>query len=344
MAKPEAAFFFGANSSSSDPFRYRQFLRCVLRVTGDLSVQKVGVGAPVGLLVVCSVFGWNRYVECIEKCHRHYQQHFAKGVGTIATPLVVNTQGWITGMTHSMLSLLYDALLAVHLTLFKFLLSVAGLGLSLLCKVVRAVQPKHVVEIQKLVAPADPTTQPKAIVSDVGYEFTRYQLSPFTPQKTSKGQSTPTAASIRNLSLGVYFLAGSGEASSQSLAFRAIPRLLAAQRPFKIDASHLIFHIMHGQVNPEEYLYALNGALVGLCSATASTAVLSQMCEDNSALKVLQQMPDCKWVGLGIIRGIEIEASPVNGRKVVSLFVITPVLADELRSVNVVSAMFFSCS
>ena len=50
-----------------------------------------------------------RYTSYATACYAHYQQHFSPHVATSSIPLVINTQGWITGLGHMMLENIVSA-------------------------------------------------------------------------------------------------------------------------------------------------------------------------------------------------------------------------------------------
>lgn len=311
IRRPELAFFVGTTTSKTEPLLYSAAVRALVE-------QYAAAGRDSASL--------------------------AAG-GTLAPPLVVNTDGWVKGM-----------------------------GEDLLGAVIDAVRPHHIVQI---LGASQAKKFDLARVPDGCYVHRVGAYSPPPPPVGgSPAPSLPTAQELRTLRLVAYFLGrgGSGDAvgtwdeahtaavgekgreESAGCEMQAsdwhggatlragvlydkghgIAALLAAKRPRRVPWRAVKIRVMTGAVPPNLILHAINGALVGL---VASPEPWRGEADDNKnsnggvhargegLLACLAETPLAPCVGLGLVRSVDVE------RRV--LYVLTPEPVEVLKRVNV---------
>ena len=108
----------------------------------------------------------------------------------------------------------------------------------------------------------------------------------------------------------------------QLAALRALSpaQALALQRPYAVRCDALAVRVMHERVQPDQVLYALNGAIVGLTRVEGARGG-DDAVAGAGGIVVLRETPIVGCVGLGIVRAIDPE------RRL--LYIVTPLdLAD----------------
>lgn len=178
------------------------------------------------------------YAQSIMQCYDHYRR-FLGGQGV---PLIINTQGWVT-----------------------------GLGLDLLHKTVKYIQP-HVVEMRN------------------NFEVLDFPGS--TVLQAHARRNTPSlTAHARTLAFAAYFL-------PKLPSLNDVGRVLIREKPVQLDRKRTWLHALFGELR--EPIETFNGMLVGLCCAPSLS--------EPSASPVLAHLPDdALCVGLAIVRAISDE-------------------------------------
>lgn len=156
-----------------------------------------------------------------------------------------------------------------------------------------------------------------------------------SPPPPGEAASRPTrravrsAQDLRSLRFACYFIPGLDEESRAARivvhSSSNLARQLMQRVPVSIGWSDVALHIHHCEVPPSQALYAINGALVGLCIGPP------RLCEHPVAFPELPRfvaesslMP---CVGIGVVVCVDPESRSIR--------VITPVALESLENVNV---------
>lgn len=221
------------------------------------------------------------------------------------TPVVINTMGWVKGF-----------------------------GFQLLVDMIRFFPVSHVVQLSHGGITQCPTLTPDFLRTAHGCqthpaaqtaldEFTESHSPPRSyvhlnvqsefqgvgRQGTAKHQRTNEH---RELSLLAYL-------SQMQSADPGPVRPLHSLTPYQVPHSAVALGVIHCEIAPSHMFYAANASLVGLCC-------LGEKVTSRGGPVTLSQAPICPCLGLGVLRGIDMERG--------LYFLLTPVDPSILRKVN----------
>lgn len=228
------------------------------------------------------------YVQGIKNCFSYFQQHLPASSPASSVPLVINTQGWIT-----------------------------GLGLQLLTQIIDITRPRHIVHFEnhntssssgggntdlgkhskQSAASASSTLEflQPFVGNGKKYSPSVHVLRRYSPATPVKHQRV-SANHLRTLSLAAYFMEKSRSRSSggrlisdqrshvrndnssvsdghgetgEVICFASMARMLAAQAPYCVPWKAVKMNIINIErdIPLDQYMYALNASIVGLCSS-----------------------------------------------------------------------------
>lgn len=222
-----------------------------------------------------------------------------------ATPVIINTMGWVKGF-----------------------------GFDVLVDMIRFLPVSHVVQISHSGINQCPALTPEFLKTAHGY-----QTHP--PAQTALAEFTESLSTSKNythLDLQSEFqgVGRQGTAKHQrtnelrELAMLAYLsqlqspdpgpiRPLHSLTPYQVPNTAVALGVIHCEVVPAHMFYAANSSLVGLCC-------LAEKVSSRGGPVLLSKAPICPCVGFGVLRGIDI------GRGL--YFLLTPVDPSILRKVN----------
>ncbi|KAJ8047129.1 Polynucleotide 5'-hydroxyl-kinase NOL9 [Holothuria leucospilota] len=204
------------------------------------------------------------YLEMLAALHQYYTETFP------SKPLVVNTNGWVT-----------------------------GLGACLLTDMLHIMKPTQIVLLKN-----DDQLTPSDYFSDrswLGNKDARNLLSTsiLTVQAAPKN---PLGSKVlrRNMTL-VGYLSTLFKPSLIGQKFR-----LSSITPYVVPWSSVAVHVCNHTISTNHILYALNASIVGLCAVDPSKMFEIEGSVPSDGLpKILKETPVCDCLGLGIVRGID---------------------------------------
>ncbi|XP_041348497.1 uncharacterized protein LOC121368047 [Gigantopelta aegis] len=212
-------------------------------------------------------------------------------------PLIVNTMGWIDGLG---LCLLMDTIHITMPTLIIQLDSPSSLNSF------KPITPEYVVEEPGWCFSQKPASQ----LNRKTHELIRLKSLSDNMQSVI---SNWKPVDHRNMSLLVY------------LSALVKPRkTLNSLTPYTVPWSAVGVHVCHYAVKPSQVFCALNASVVALCHADLAQAHRPN--EDSPWF--FDEVPVCQCLGLGIVRGIDMELKKI--------YITTPLSAERLQNVNTI--------
>ncbi|XP_028849801.1 polynucleotide 5'-hydroxyl-kinase NOL9 [Denticeps clupeoides] len=237
----------------------------------------------------------DRYLESLKLLWRHYSRE---------TPVVINTMGWVKGP-----------------------------GFQLLVDLIRFFSVTHVVQLSFGDTTRCPTLTPEFLRSAHGWqthpppthtlvEVETQEAMPghvlYSVQSEFEGAGTSGEArhqrsnELRDLAMLAYFSKMQGPDPGPV-------RPLHCFIPYQVSMSAVALGVTHREVAPAHILYAANASLVGLCCVREKVA-------SQGGPALLSRTPICQCVGLGVVRGIDMERG--------LYLLVTPVSPSLLKQVN----------
>ena len=277
-----------------------------------------------------------RVLHATNEAVRIYEQRYGPQSGATAlAPLLVNTQGWLT-----------------------------GLGLDLLQTTVKEiVKPVYLIEVkvEKEEEPeGSPSTSRKKkslddddaeqVLGEVDhphqlYIFRRTIDSYFTASMTSSA-SLASAPKLRQLQLLSYFTVGSSAVTTLPFALSSYASIFSTIAPLRVPWSHVALQVLGldpvCDFHPNSIMSIFNASIVGLCirpardtreEVVARHSGVKLLCsggttdpffDSSHSLATVQPSDVC--LGLGCIRGIDMTRR--------CFYVITPITPEQMARVN----------
>ncbi|XP_035677701.1 polynucleotide 5'-hydroxyl-kinase NOL9-like [Branchiostoma floridae] len=241
----------------------------------------------------------DRYVRTVRYVHQGYRGD---------APLIVNTMGWTQGM-----------------------------GLHLLMDTIHLVHPSHILQLKGRKSAQDlPQLSPEFLHTQPGWTYANIQGE--KNKNDDDDDTVPVNPELVYLQVGndmprhTWFTAS----EFRSMALMATLRSLQPDRgvlplnaltPRVVPWSAVAVHACNADVPPTQIMYVLNASLVALCQADDNELSRLRQRALPDGPVVLQDTPICQAVGIGVIRGIDME------RRL--FYLLTPVEEDRLPRVNV---------
>ncbi|XP_078676622.1 LOW QUALITY PROTEIN: polynucleotide 5'-hydroxyl-kinase NOL9-like [Branchiostoma floridae x Branchiostoma belcheri] len=265
----------------------------------------------------------DRYVRTVKYVHQGYRGD---------APLIVNTMGWTQGMG---LHLLMDTLHLVrpsHILQLKGRKSAQDLpqlspeflhtqpGWAYANVQVRGSQENFLVTFWKVKGRKSaqdlPQLSPEFLHTQPGWAYANVQVE--TDKEDDADDTAPVNPELVYLQVGndmprhTWFTASEFRSMALMATLSALqpgPRAvpLNALTPRVVPWHSVAVHVCNADVPPAQIMYVLNASVVALCEAEDSQFSRLRQGALPDGPVVLQDTPICQAVGIGIIRGIDME-------------------------------------
>lgn len=298
----ERAYYFGANTSQTDPVRFLECVAALVQSYQDL----------VGAATTTSVPNSDASSSISNN-----KDDDDENPTTTTMPLVVNLDGWVKGLGNQVLQAVMQQLQPRHVLQIVGDLKSKVFDLASSLETISANSVLHVLYAYN-------STQETAPATD-GY-YGPLSVAPVVPATAPVQTFSMSASNLRAHRLATYFCGrdvwehvGFGQNGIDDPVCEIAQRL-AAMRPHvvpweAVDWQHFALPDYSGEiVSPAAILSALNGSVVGLCKRQGN--------DENE-----NHLLPC--VGLGLVRAID--------RTRQLFYILTPVAPELLMTVNVLS-------
>ncbi|XP_019647321.1 PREDICTED: polynucleotide 5'-hydroxyl-kinase NOL9-like [Branchiostoma belcheri] len=250
----------------------------------------------------------DRYIRTVKYVHQGYRGD---------APLIVNTMGWTQ-----------------------------GLGLHLLMDTLHLVRPSHILQLKGRKSAQDlPQLSHQFLHTQPGWAYANIQVETDKEDDADDDDAVPVNPELVYLQVGndmprhTWFTASEFRSMALMAALSALQPdcpvhplntsgvlPLNALTPRVVPWSSVAVHVCNADVPPSQVMYVLNASVVALCQAGDSEFSRLRQGALPDGPVVLQDTPICQAVGIGIIRGIDME------RRV--FYVLTSVEEHRLTRVN----------
>ena len=264
----------------------------------------------------------NMYTAAIFKLIEYYQNTLSPSHHRL--PLVVNTQGWVKGM-----------------------------GLELLNRIIHGCRPQHILQIVGESAAKKFTVAHPGSHDDPRNDCRIHVLAARKcvvegqqQRNNEAGGPSRSSRAMREEKMVEYFSFSDMESGAGTVVHtfeEDIANSLAYRLPFKISWNAISISFQGGAAAARAFssendfnghvLQSLNGTLVGL--GIVDGLALPFESSQRPTFTLLKDAPLCRSIGLGIIRGIDVD------RRL--FFIVTPVPINELVEVNIIIRGSLNC-